>query len=319
MRPNFRKAFTLIELLVVIAIIAILIGLLLPAVLKVREAAARAKCQNNLKQIGLAMHNYHDTNKVLPSSGTITSLGASGSDTILKSPWGITILPYIEQDALYSQWDQNDGVSGPKNRELIKTPVPVYKCPSSPVDAIASSVGPLTFGHDLTAFGGINGSYTWAVAEYFTIDAVRPPPGDLAAGSRPGMISGATRNTLMTVTDGLSNTIMVGECSGWPKVFLAGGVEDTTQVRGNNSSLGNMGVWLRMVVNKYSSDGKTVFGGNCVVNCTNNGGSNLYAFHQGGVNVVMGDGSVRFLSHNVSVDGIYRLGYYADGLPPLDE
>jgi prepilin-type N-terminal cleavage/methylation domain-containing protein/prepilin-type processing-associated H-X9-DG protein len=121
-----RRGFTLVELLVVVAIIAVLIGLLLPAVQKVREASNRAKCQNNMKQIGLALHNYHDARRTLPP-GLIANYGWG---------WGAHILPYIEQDTLYGQLNLNTfmDVNQPSILALVRTVIPTYLCPSDVVD-----------------------------------------------------------------------------------------------------------------------------------------------------------------------------------------
>ena len=148
-KNRVRKAFTLIELLVVIAIIGILIGLLLPAVQKVREAANRTSCQNNLKQIGLALHNYHDSNNKFPPGG-VTNGGCCTTPS--GANWAIYILPYIEQDNLYKQYDftiPNEANADPKRpfsvvRQIVKT----YNCPSDPninqVMVPASGFPPLT-------------------------------------------------------------------------------------------------------------------------------------------------------------------------------
>src|SRR5687768_1174708 len=134
MRSHVRRVFTLIELLVVIAIIAVLIGLLLPAVQKVREAAARAKCTNNLKQIALAVHNYHDANGSLPP-GNVFRTGPPAGRYDHYETWTISILPFVEQQAIFNLWNKDQpnpipDAQSPNMARLRQANVPVYSCPS---------------------------------------------------------------------------------------------------------------------------------------------------------------------------------------------
>src|SRR5437879_12005775 len=127
-----RNGFTLIELLVVIAIIAVLIGLLLPAVQKVREAANRIKCTNNLKQIGLAEPGYHDTYGKFTCSWDYEQAKPPTRPTAVSHAWSVYLLPYIEQDNLYKQYNFNGVLYNDPNATVVKTPLKIFQCPSSP-------------------------------------------------------------------------------------------------------------------------------------------------------------------------------------------
>lgn len=189
-RAHRARAFTLIELLVVIAIIAVLVGLLLSAVQKVRSAAARLQCQNNLKQIGLAFHNYHDTHGTLPA---VTSSRSAPRYGDYEGGILVTLLPYIEQDALFQcamtkrveTWTANAGPA-----QVLSTPVKVYQCPSDPTI--------------ISGFAVSHGVGQWAASSYSANL-------QLFGTVRAGGYSDVPPYTLATIPDGTSNTIAFGE------------------------------------------------------------------------------------------------------------
>lgn len=192
-----RHAFTLIELLVVLAIIAILLGLLLPAVQKVREAASRMKCANNLKQMGLACHNYHDAQRSLPPGYlALISYSDGANDTAPGWGWAAFLLPFLEQDNLYRQIDFSQPV---QNSLAAQTVLPMFLCPS---DIVPTSPFPVT---DLT----LSPVATLAPSSYAA--TCGPDASDVADPVGQGVFYRNSRTKLTDITDGTSNTVLIGD------------------------------------------------------------------------------------------------------------
>ncbi|HET6574825.1 MAG TPA: DUF1559 domain-containing protein [Fimbriiglobus sp.] len=310
-RPR-RSAFTLIELLVVIAIIAILIGLLLPAVQKVREAAARLQCQNNLKQLGLAVHNYHDANSQFPAAWTYEPPAPPTKPTAVMWSWGFAVLPYVEQDNLYKQFNPNLFLYTDPNKTVVSTHLKVFQCPSTPNQnrlyqfPVPSGVLPgvpagtlQASASDYTAVSGILGR-GWDII-------VGPPSGgDRHGALRPyAPVPGSNnRVTIPAITDGTSNTILVAESAGRPQVYCRGKVLCSSLPQPCQGPITEGAGWGDPFNGENWPAGSQPNGcgsaGPCLINCTNTTGRGLYSFHTSGINVAMCDGSVRFLSESIS-------------------
>jgi prepilin-type N-terminal cleavage/methylation domain-containing protein/prepilin-type processing-associated H-X9-DG protein len=220
--PTLRRAFTLIELLVVIAIIGVLVGLLVPAVQKVREAAARATCANNLKQIGLGLHNYHHTYKRFPPGyidGNKDAASTPDNDVGPGWGWASFLLTYLEQGNVYNQINFNKGVGIGSNVAVSQLPLTIYQCPSDPYQQSfpvydSSFTTPIA----TVAHGNYVGNNGWE--ECFS-NSGGAGVGDGSDGLVGGMGAAGngpffrnSRTKVASVTDGMSNTIFVGERSG---------------------------------------------------------------------------------------------------------
>ena len=295
-----RQAFTLIELLVVIAIIGILIALLLPAVQKIREAASRMQCSNNLHQISLALHNYHDANHSLPPAFVAR----------FQISWHVLLLPYLEQDNQFRAMDTTtpgDYSTTPnRNNPHGLRRIGIYLCPSSPVDQMQLSAPNNINPPDLVPANTGQAPYT---VHYYGLTGPRgtnPATGAPYPQSRcthdgtPMATSGMFqpdqfadgkigRITLTDVTDGTSNTIMLAEMS-WESPF---GTRFRTWLRGGEAG-GCYCVGARNATNAINSGSKA----NLIAQFNE---VPMGSMHPGGANFALGDASVRFLQESISI------------------
>ena len=264
------RAFTLIELLVVIAIIGVLVALLLPAVQAAREAARRSSCQNNLKQIALATHNYHDTYLFLPPASTNPALtGSSGF---------AAILPFLEQGNLYTLYDFSKGNSDPVNLAAVSQRIPTYLCPS----CVFARAVPIT-GCD--ANNRAPGTYAFCTG---ALDPWGANNGAIATAQTP-------QTNLASILDGTSNTFLAGEAHWNFRDYLWGSAPPTPcsgQVRGGFSYWSSpyplaTGFTTRGPFNPQSMAGDS------------NRLSNFRSNHPGGVNMANVDGSVKFAAQTI--------------------
>jgi prepilin-type processing-associated H-X9-DG protein/prepilin-type N-terminal cleavage/methylation domain-containing protein len=283
-------AFTLIELLVVIAIIAVLIGLLLPAVQKVREAGYRARCQNNLHQIGLACHGYHDANYALPPGYMAT---AAYPATTPGWGWAAYLLPHVEQQALFQQIDFTKPM---ETQTAIQKIVRVYLCPSDIPPTGGFAVTDATLAIVCMAAPA---SYAATVGDDFT---------DVADPTGSGVFYRNSNTRLTDITDGSSQTVMIGERA-W------------VQAKGIWAGAPNSAILLPGPMNLWQT---TTAPAPCLILAHNNwinitsdadgGLDDFSSLHPGGANVLFADGAVRFVQ-NITTDynGAIHLGWMALG------
>lgn len=306
------SGFTLVELLVVIAIIAILVALLLPAVQQAREAARRTSCKNNLKQIGLALLNYHDTHRVFPPGHVSPYNPDFSTDDWCRStppiyahrwghaPWRVLILPQLEQQAVYDKFDFNtyfnnnssedssDAVTGDLGNQQHVVPLTVYRCPTYPseLEKRTSYWGCQGGGDNTFLSGAAHDPEASVACAGFNIS----PPDPVRAWTINGVLYHNSSSRLRDIVDGSSNVFLVGE---GPEIIWASSAKLADNATPNSVAAFSFPINAteRHHTSRFSS------------------------FHSGGAQFLMADGSVHFVSENINLETGQALARRTDGLP----
>lgn len=309
-----KSGFTLIELLVVIAIIATLVAILLPAVQQAREAARRSTCKNNLKQFGIALHNYHDVHSTFPPAVIFDTSKTTSWWDYTGVAWGALVLPYIEQPALYDRINFNVQQPGEDaaNTSVRTADIPIFRCPTDPGVRPVSDRGPTSYvfcaAHNANNTGTVFGG------------------GGTGTDNGNSVLYANSKTTFAKIIDGTSNTMILSECLVGVKYVET----QTYDYASINACLENTPTatyslrrgtsWFTMYVDRGPTFAYTTHvppnGLWDVGSCTRSlstFNADAQSMHKGGVQTVLADGSVRFISENIHLPTWQNLGNMRDG------